>query len=350
MTATLGSDTQPWCRGSARDGRAVRLLRGRGFWRLLLLATLFTPAPQLLPESHAQSKLPRVGIIANVRNDPMFEVFERGLASKGWIKGRSVVLEYRVTGGDAATIAQAAAELVRLDVDIISAWSAPALREVYSATRAIPIVALDLTTDPVAAGYADSYNRPGRNVTGVFLDAPQFATKWLDILKTAVPGLSRIAVVWDPAPGTVHLRAVQGAARSLGVEVQALEVRKPEDMEKAFSALRRRPQAIMWLPSPMMYVNSARSAELSMRQRLPVISVWREFAESGGALSYGPIQPAYLERAAAMVAGILSGTKPADLPIERPSEFEFVVNLKTMKALGHSVSDSVLLRADEVIR
>jgi putative ABC transport system substrate-binding protein len=280
----------------------------------------------------------------------MFEVAERALASRGWIKGKTVALDYRITGGDAVQIANATTELVRLNVDILYCWGAPALRAAYAATRTIPIVAMDFTTDPVAAGYAESYSHPGRNVTGVFLDAPEFAAKWLELLKTIVPGLSRVAVVWDPVPGQVHLRAVQGAARSLGVDVQILEVRKLEDIEKAFAALRERAQAAIFLPSPMMYANNATNAAVAMKRRVPAITLWREFTEAGGAASYGPYQPAYVERSAALVASILGGSKPGDLPIERPTKFEFIVNLKTIKALGLTIPESILLRADEVIR
>ena len=255
-----------------------------------------------------------------------------------------------MTGGDARQIINATNELVRLNVDILYCLSAPALRAAYAATRTIPIVAIDLTTDPVAAGYAESYSHPGHNVTGVFLVAPGIAAKWLELLKTIVPRLSSVAVVWDPAPGRVHLRAVQGAARSLGVDVQVLEVRKPEDIEKKFTALRQRAQAAILLPSPMMYANIATSAAVVMKRRVPAIALWREFTEAGGAVSYGPYQPEYVERSAALVASILGGSKPGDLPIERPTKFEFILNLKTIKALGLTIPESILLRADEVIR
>ena len=219
---------------------------------LLALAAVVLTAPNWAPESCGEEKIPRVGIVANRMQDPMFEVTERTLAGRGWIKGKTVALEYRITGGDAVQITNAITELVRLNVDILYCWSAPALRAAYAATHTIPIVAIDLTTDPVAAGYAQSYSHPGGNVTGAFLDAPGIAAKWLELLKAIVPGLSRVAVVWDPAPGQVHLRAVQGAARSLGVDIQVLEVRKPEDIEKAFAALRERAQAALVLPSPMI--------------------------------------------------------------------------------------------------
>jgi putative ABC transport system substrate-binding protein len=298
----------------------------------------------------AQTHLPRVGIVANLESDPMFEVFERTLARHGWVKGKNVAFVYRITGGETERISKASKDLVGLNVDVLCTFSAPATKAVASATHTIPIVAQDLTTDPIAAGYAESYARPGRNVTGVFLDAPDFAVKWVELLKNIVPSLSRVLVVWDPSPGTAHLNAVRNAANSFGMAAQVLEVHTPEDIERGFATLRGRPQAIILLPSPMMYVNNGRIAQLALKHRLAAASIFPEFAEAGGAIGYGPDQPAYVERVAEQVAKILAGAKPEDLPIERPSKFEFVLNLKTMKALGLSVPDSVLLRADEVIR
>jgi putative ABC transport system substrate-binding protein len=322
----------------------MRSVRG-----LLVLTVALVAALQWVPETWAQTT-PRVGIVANLQSDPMFQVFEETLARHGWVNGKNVAFVYRITGGEIERISKATKDLVGLNVDVLCTFSAPATKAVASATRTIPIVAQDLTTDPIAAGYAESYARPGRNVTGVFLDAPDFAVKWVESLKNIVPNLSRVLVVWDPAPGTTHLDAVKNAAGSFSVAVQVLEVRTPEDIDRGFAALRGRPQAIIVLPSPMMYVNNSRIAQLALKHRLPATSIFREFAEAGGAIGYGPDQPAYVERVAEQVAKILAGAKPEELPIQRPSKFEFIVNLKTLKALGLSVPDSVLLRADEVIR
>jgi putative ABC transport system substrate-binding protein len=307
-------------------------------------------------EGWAQTKVPRVGILTffAVTNDSTLELwlepFRRTLAVEGWSVGKNVSFEYRNANGDPSKFAEAAAELAGLKVDVIFAVSAPAVRAAYAATRTIPIVAQDFTTDPVAKGYAESYSRPGGNVTGVFLDAPEFAGKWFDLLKAMVPGVSRVCVLWDPSPGPTHLQAVRNVARSLGVKLQVLEVRKPDDIGRAFSALRGRPQALIILPSPMLYVQSARLAKLALQHRLPATSMARSFADAGGAVAYGPDLPSTSERAAVFVAKILGGAKPADLPVERPTKFKLVVNLKTAKALGLSIPESLLLRADEVIR
>ena len=297
----------------------------------------------------AQAQVPRVGVLSQRegRTSPLFQIFERTLAEHGWVAGKNVVLEYRSPSTDEVQFTEAAEELVRLKVDVIYASSAPALRAAYAATRTIPIVTLDFSTDPVAAGYVESYGRPGRNVTGVFLDAPEFTSKWLEILKALKPGLSQAAVLWDPSPGPVHLRGIQSAAKALGIELQVSEIRNPHDIEQAFSTLRGRTQALIQLPSPLMYVQSPRVGQLAQQHRLLGISIWRRFAEAGGAVSYGPDFPESTQRSAMIVAKILHGAKPGDLPIERPSKFEFILNLKSIRALGLSVPDTLLVRADE---
>ena len=192
--------------------------------------------------------------------------------------------------------------------------------------------------------------RPGGNVTGVFLDAPEFAGKWFELLKAIVPDLSRVVVLWDPGPGTAHLHAVESTAASLGVRLQVIEVRKAEDIDRAFASIRGHPQALISLPSPMLYFQNERVAKLALKHHLPATSIFRLFAETGGTLAYGPHQVSATERCGALVAKILGGAKPAELPVERPTKIQLIVNLKSAKALGLTVPDSVLLRADEVIR
>jgi putative ABC transport system substrate-binding protein len=184
----------------------------------------------------------------------------------------------------------------------------------------------------------------------VFLDAPEFTGKWLELLMAMIPDLSRISVLWDPGPGTTHLQAVRSAAGSFDIKLQVVEVRKPDDIEKAFAALRGPPQAVIILPSPMIYQQSARFAKLALKHQLPATSFAREFAIAGGALAYGPDDTWSFERQAVMVAKILGGAKPAEIPVERPTKIRLVVNLKTAKTLGITIPQSILLRADEVIR
>lgn len=319
----------------------------------ILAALIVLAAGGWAADCAAQAKLRRVGVLAvseaNVRL-PWFSSFTRGLAERGWSSDKDVTLEYRFARGEDLRFDAAAQELVALKVDVIYAVSAPAAQAAYAATQTIPIVTQDYTTDPVAVGYAESYARPGKNLTGVFLDAPEFAGKWVELLSAVVPTLRRIAVLWDPAPGTAHLSALQRTARRFDLDLQVYEVRAPEDIEKAFSAIHARPQALIVLPSPMMFTHSARIADLAVRYRLPATSVFRVFPEAGGFLSYGPDGAEVTQRNALQVARILGGAKPGDLPIERPSKLDLVVNLKTAKALGITVPQSILVRADDVIR
>ena len=323
----------------------------------LLFAAVLCATLGWAEESWGQAKVPRVGIIGfGLRaTDELFrkwlEPFRRTLADRGWIEGKNVAFEYRLVHADQPSqLSQVAAELVLLKVDVIYATDAPSVRAVYAATRTIPIVAFDLTANPVAAGYVENYGQPGGNLTGIFLDAPDFAGKWVELLSTIVPGLKRVAVLWDPSPGTAHLQGVQNVARTLGLQLQVLEVRSSDDIDRAFSALRGPPQALIILPSPMTYQHSGQLARLALEHRLPATSMFRIFAEASGAIAYGPDMVSSTERGAILVAKILDGASPAGLPVERPTKVQLVVNLKTTKALGLKIPDSLLVRADEVIR
>jgi len=319
---------------------------------VLVLGALLLSASGWWVDAQGQTSIPRIGILAaepGGAHKRSFARFYRELRNQGWIEGKDVAFVYASVDSDPSRYSEAAAELVRLKVDVIFADSAPAVRAAFAATRTIPIVGQDYTTDPVVEGYAESHRRPGGNITGVFLDAPEFSGKWLELLKAMIPGLSRVAVVWDPSPGEAHLRAIEGTARSFGVQVQVLEVRKPEDIDVIASAFRGRPQALIVLPSPMTWVESERLARLAMKQRLPATSMAPEFARGGGLVAYGPKESTD-DRCAALVAKILGGASPGDLPIERPTEFALVVNLKAARALNLTVPESVLSRADVVIQ
>ena len=246
---------------------------------LLLLSVSLLITLSWTGEAWGQAKLPRVGHLSflAVTDDPTWgaelEQFRRNLANQGWIEGKNVTLEFRNAHSDPTQFVEAAGELVGLKVDVIFAGSAPALRAAYAATHTIPIVAIDYTNDPIAEGYAVNYARPGRNVTGVFLDAPEIAGKWFELLKAMVPDLSRVSVLWDPGPGATHLQAVRSAAKLLDIKLQVLEVRKPDDIDRAFDALRGPPQAVIFLPSPMIFGQSARLARLALKHRLPATSM-----------------------------------------------------------------------------
>jgi putative ABC transport system substrate-binding protein len=306
----------------------------------------------------AQAKIARIGVLASFdarSKEPVparwWEPFRRTLAEYGWIEGETVSFEFRGAFADPSQLAEAASDIVERNCDVIWAVGAPFTRAAHATNSTVPIVAIDFTTDPIAEGYAENFGRPGRNITGIFLDAPQFAGKWLEVLKRTVPGLLRIAVIWDPSPGRAHLHGVQSMARALGLQVEVAEVHKPEDIDRAFAAFRGRPQALVILPSPMLFAQSPRLAKLALEHRLPATSMTPYlFTEAGGLVGYGPDDAAGAERSAVFVAKILRGANPGQLPLERPSKFAFVLNLKTAKALGLTVPEAVLVGADKVIR
>jgi putative ABC transport system substrate-binding protein len=319
------------------------------FATLMLVATLWTDP------TWAQTKIPRIGFLGvNDWSGQMSEAwmlsFFRTLREHGWIEGKNVVFEYRDGAGDPTRLAEPAAELVRLKVDVLFPVGPPSVRAAFAATRDIPIVAHDFETDPVAAGYAETYSHPGGNLTGLFLDAPELAGKWVELLKAIIPSLSRVVVLWDSTSGPVPLEGVRKAASVLGIRLEVLEIHTPEDINKALSAFGGHPQAMIVLPSPMMYAQTAHLAQLAKKHRLPATSMFVPFAEAGGMLAYGPNAGATTEQCAVLVAKVLSGAKPGDLPIERPSKFEFVLNMRTAMALHLTVPDTVLLRADRLIK
>jgi putative ABC transport system substrate-binding protein len=330
-------------------------LKNRVVAVLLLTGTVLTGLGWTA-DSWGQANVRRVGILtfSPVIGNPAWEhyrdIFRRTLADRGWIEGKNVSFEYRDAHGDPSRFAEAAAELVGLEVDAIWAAGAPALRAAYSATRSIPIVAADYTTDPVADGYVESYRRPGGNVTGVFLDAPEFAGKWFELLKAMIPNLSLVSVLWDPGAGITHVKSVRSVAESLDIELQILEVHKPADLDGAFAKLHDRPQAVVILPSPMIHAQAGRLAKLALKHQLPATAFAREFAIAGGAIAYGPDSDLVIERVSALAAKILDGSNSAELPAQRPTRIKLVVNLKTAKTLGLIIPQSILLRADEVIR
>ena len=303
-------------------------------------------------EGWAQTKIQRVGILTfdKAEDSDWFPRFRQIVADEGWVEGKNVAFEYRNSNGDPSKFAEPAAELVRLKVDILVPVGPPAVRAAFAATRDIPIVAHDLETDPVAAGYARTYSRPGGNLTGLFLDSPDLAGKWLELLKASVPRLSRAAVLWDVTSGPVPLEPVKKTAPAFGIKLQVLQIRTPADIDKVPSQLRGRPQSLIVLPSPMMFFQSAKLADLARKLRLPASSMFRPFAEAGGMLAYGPDILPTTDRVAVLLAKVLNGTKPGDIPIERPVKFEFLINQKTAKTLGLTIPDTVLVRADEVIR
>jgi len=218
------------------------------------------------------------------------------------------------------------------------------------ATKVIPIVGVDLEDDPIASGWAKNLASPGGNFTGIFLDLPELGGKEIELLREAVPTLSRLAVLWDATIGIVQFRATETASRSAGITLQSLPIQRAEDIDAAFEhAAREQAHGIIVLSSPLTYLQCLHITSLALKTQLPTITLFTAFPKIGGLMAYGPHFPSMFMRAANYVARILAGTKPSELPIERPSKFELVINLKTAKALGFKVPETLLVRADEVI-
>jgi len=278
--------------------------------------------------------------------------FRDGLRDLGWVEGQNILIEYRWAEGSADRLPVLAAELVRLKVDLIVASSTPGALAAKSATREIPIV-FQMVSDPVASGLVASLAHPGGNVTGWSNILPKMSGKLLQLLKEAVPGASRMAILWSPAnPGkALEVKEMQAAAPLLGVTLQSLEVPAPKDLEAAFSAMTRgRPDALITLDDAVTVSRQQRIVEFAAKSRLPAIYQVREFVDAGGLMSYGLYSVRQYRRTAIYVDKILKGAKPADLPVEQPTQFELVINLKTAKALGLTIPQSLLNRADEVIQ
>jgi putative ABC transport system substrate-binding protein len=284
--------------------------------------------------------------VAKLRSVPLLA----GLASEGLREPDQITLLIRATGGDAGQIDPLLNELLASKIDLLMASGPAITRIAHATTKSLPIVTFDLESDPVESGWLQSYAHPGGNLTGVFSDFPDFATKSLELLREIVPGLAYLVVLWDPATPMVQARAVTAAAQRLNVKTEVLELKSASEFEGVFDAVTaRRPDGVLLLSSPVVSVNSPKLAELSLRHRLPAISLFSSFARTGGLISYGPNLDEIYRETGVMAAKVLKGTKPADLPAERPTRFELLVNSKTAKALGLKVSDAFMVRADEVI-
>jgi len=273
------------------------------------------------------------------------------LQKLGYLGGRTIVFEHRYAEGKTEVLPALAAELVQLKVDVIVAVGTSATRAAKNATETIPIV-FTRVADPVALGLVASLARPNGNLTGVSTLAPDLAAKWLELLTETLPGVRRVGVVWDPTfpPAALHLREVERAARVLNLELQPVEVRAAEAPEAAVRALvAQRSQALLVMPA-LFTEQRRRLAAVATQQRLPTMWYRREYAEAGGLMSYFTNRSDMHRRAAPYVDKILKGRKPADLPVEQPTTFELVINSKTAKALGLTIPQSVLLRADQVIQ
>jgi len=342
--------------GGRRKGTVVRLAVTR-LATLLLLLFFAVPLGTAAAQSQEKQKVPRVGYISpGSSDDPMrlrrFEAFRQGLRELGYVEGQSIVLEPRWAEGQYARYPALTADLVRLKASVIVVVGGTATKAAKEVTRTVPIV-MSLVIDPVGSGLIPSLAHPGGNVTGTSIMAPDLVGKQLELLKEVVPKISRVAVLWNPDnPGGVpQLRQAEAAARTLGVRLQTLKARSPHELDSAFAAMtRERAGALVILNDAILGLNlSKQIAELAAKSRLPSMHGVTEYAQAGGLMVYGANLLDLERRAATFVDKILKGAKPADLPIEQPSKFELIINLKTARALGLTIPPSVLLRADQVI-
>jgi putative ABC transport system substrate-binding protein len=318
---------------------------------LLALGIFAAPAPAAAQQA---GKVYRIGFIAMAppaTTEPLLAAFRQGLREHGWVEGQNVTIEQRWAEGAIAQLPGLAQELVRSNVDLILAWGTPPTAAARQATKTIPIVMVGVG-DPLGSGFVASLARPGGNVTGVTNIARDLSAKVLELLKEVVPRAKRVAVLRSATNpvSEVFLKETRAAADTLGIRLQVVGVGQPDELDGAFAAMgRERAEAVTVLADPMFISQRERIAKLAVGHRLPSAFPRRESVEAGGLLSYGPNLRDQVRRAAAYVDRIFKGAKPAALPVEQPTTMELVINLKAAKALGLTIPQSVLLRADHVI-
>lgn len=320
----------------------------RGFLATVAGALLLAPRAA---RTQPAGKPPRVGAVGVTPSDPaLIRAFAEGLGDQGYVDGRNVTIEHRHAGGQPHQLRGVLAELVGSRCDVLFARGAGALTAARNATSSIPIVAVDLESDPVAMGFVHNLARPGGNITGVFLDLPELSGKQLQLLRDIIPTIARVAILGDPVLNAPQFRATELAARDLGIRLQRLEVTEPAHLDRALNAAKRGGnRAVILLSSPLIFVRRKEIASMAASRQLPAVSMFVEFAEAGGLMVYGPSLREAFRRCGGYVGRILRGARPGELPVERPEKFDLVVNLKTAGALGLTIPRSLLQRADRVI-
>jgi putative tryptophan/tyrosine transport system substrate-binding protein len=317
---------------------------------LIVIVALTILAVPLAAQAQQARQVPRIGFLQVAWNENVPAVFQ-ALRDLGYVDGQTVLIETRIYGEMLDQLPKLANELVTLKCDVILAAAPYAIRAAMSATSTIPIVGVDLESDPVDSGWARSLSHPGGNLTGFFLDLPELGGKQIQLLTEAVSGFSRVGVLWDSTIGDVQFRATEAAARAARVTLRSLAIQRVEDIKDAFDrAAREGLHGVVILSSPLINARRAQITSLALQMRLPTISIFTMFPRSGGLMAYGPNLPDMYKRAVTYIDKILKGAKVSDLPIERPSRFEFVVNVKTAQALGLTIPPVLLFQADEVIR
>ena len=320
----------------------------RAFMALVSGALLVAP---LAARAQQAGKIPRIGFLrAGPPPKSWVEGFQQGLRDLGYVEGQNIVTEYRFTDGSTGQLPDLVGELLRLKVDVIVASATAAAQAAENLTRTVPIVFAGIN-DPVGSGLVSNLSRPGKNITGTSLMSVDLLAKRVELLKEVVPQLSRLAALGVPADPSyaLQVKATETGARALGVQLDLIAVRSPNDFETAFKVARKA-QALIQFEAVFLTSHRTRLLELAVRNRLPAVYGLRDWVDGGGLMAYGPSFPEVYRRAAVYVDKILKGAKPGDLPVEQPTKFELVINLKTAKALGLTIPPSLLQRADEVIQ
>jgi putative tryptophan/tyrosine transport system substrate-binding protein len=316
------------------------------------IAVLGTLAFSPLAALAQRKEMARIGVLATTSFFmTRFGAFRQGMRDLGYVEGKSLAFEYRYAEGKFERFPGLAAELARSNVDLIFTASAEGVLAAMKATSTIPIV-FGTVQDPVASGIVASLARPGRNATGMSALAPDLGRKRLDILREASPGLVRVGYLWSPISkgSDVGMRETQAAAQSLGLQIQSLEVREPKDLDRALeAAMKQRAQALITAPDPQINAQGVRIAAFAASNRLPVMYAAPEHVEAGGLMTYAPSYSDMWRHAATFADKILKGARPADLPVEQPTKFELIVNLKAARAIGLAIPQTILFRADRVI-
>lgn len=306
-----------------------------------------------LARAQAASRVPRIGVVhpASVEESAVYKVLVPGLAARGYVSDKDIVLELRSAHGKPEALPALTADLIRSDVDLLLVVGPAATTAAIAATRKIPVIAIDLESDPVQNGWMKSLSRPGGNVTGFFLDLTGMSAKWLQLLREAVPGIRRISLLWDATTGGAQLAATKAAASAFAVDVQTVALENWADFDAVTNAaLHAGTQAFVVLSSPTAFQYSAQLADFTRRHRIPAISPFRPFAVAGGLMSYGPDLNLFFQRTAFTIERILKGANPADVAVEQPTKYELLINGGTARLLRLALPQSLLLRADEVIR
>ena len=318
------------------------------------LFAMILPWFHLAEAQQLAGKVPRIGILVNgtpSSHKVMIDEFQQGLRDLGYVEGKNLLLEVRYAEGKLDRLPELARELVQMNVNVFFTNATPGTVAVKQATSTIPIVFTGVG-DPVSAGLVKSFAKPGSNITGISILSPDLGGKRLELLKEAIPGITRVALLWSPSASTaVALKATQAAADALHLELQSLEVRSPDNFTSVTDAiLKRRAGAILTNPSPVLGTIRTRVVEFATKNRLPAMYANLQFVEDGGLMAYAHSSADAYRRAAIYADKILKGTKPADLPVELPTKLELVINLKAAKQIGVTIPPNVLARADKVIR